>query len=393
MVVSSQHCNVQALMLSSNIVDFVEEDEEVQLAAVTRSWGLDRIDQQRGLDGSYGGASDGGKGVHVYVVDTGILLTHEDFGGRALPAYDSVESPDDPDCRTASVANCSVDMQGHGTHCAGIIAGATYGAAKGAQVHSVRIFNGTTGSLFDVILAFDWILNNGIGPAVILNSFGGFGSSPIMTVVGEVTIALGFVLVVSAGNENIDACDMTPASLPDAITVAATDATDERASFSNHGRCVDLFAPGVNILSAWSTSDSATKIVSGTSMAAPHVAGVVALMWHAYPHLSAENMLQVLRTDASTCVVTRGGSLEAVRSPNRLLYSAVAAGTSSSGAQGAGAFASLSWPVCKDHDILRSVFLGLNIVFLLMVGIRLSLCCIVICVAKRRHRAPVASAA
>ena len=287
-------------------VKFVEEDGVVT-ADVTQNnppWGLDRIDQRnRPLSGTYT-YNWTGSGVRAYVIDTGIRTSHTQFGGRASNVFDAF-------------GGSGADCNGHGTHVSGTIGGSTYGVAKSALLRGVRVLdcNGS-GSNSGVIAGVDWVRNNHIAPAVANMSLGGGVSSALDTAVNNLSNA-GVTIAVAAGNSNANACNSSPARAANAITVGSTTTTDARSSFSNFGTCLDLFAPGSGILSAWFSSNTATATLSGTSMASPHVAGVAALYKQANPSASATTIRNAIVNNATTNVVTNAGT----GSPNRLLYS------------------------------------------------------------------------
>ncbi|OSC53636.1 serine protease, partial [Streptomyces sp. 4F] len=231
------------------------------------SWGLDRIDQQnRPLDSSYTYPDSAGQGVTAYVIDTGVRITHSDFGGRASYGYDAIDND-----------NTAQDGHGHGTHVAGTVAGSAYGVAKQAKVVGVRVLdNSGSGTTAQVVAGIDWVARNAAKPAVANMSLGGGADSALDAAVRN-AIASGVTFVVAAGNESTNASTKSPARVTEAITVGATTSSDARASYSNYGSVLDLFAPGSSITSAWNSGDSATNTISGTSMASPHVAGAAAL--------------------------------------------------------------------------------------------------------------------
>jgi subtilisin family serine protease len=305
---AAEMSEAEALAISEDPrVAYVEEDGEMSLVATQSNppWGLDRIDQRnRPLSGTYT-YNWTGSGVRAYVIDTGIRTTHTQFGGRASAVYD-VNGGNGQDCN------------GHGTHVAGTIGGSTYGVAKSALLRGVRVFGcGGTTSTSNIIAGVNWVTANHIKPAVANMSVGGPASSSMDTAVNNL-INAGVTVAVAAGNDyGQNACNYSPARVAAAITVGSTTSTDARSSFSNIGTCLDLFAPGSSILSAWYTSDTATNTISGTSMASPHVAGVAALYKQAVPSASPATIRNAIVNNATTGVVTSAGT----GSPNRLLYS------------------------------------------------------------------------
>ena len=292
---------VCVLQKRGNVLD-VELDQVVTIDAVQSgaTWGLDRIDQSSGLSGTYSYTSTGA-GVDAYVIDTGILGTHSEFTGRMGNGYSAI-----------SDGNGTTDCNGHGTHVAGTIGGTTYGVAKQATLIPVRVF-GCTGSTTNsaIIGGINWAITNHLpGVKAVANmSLGGGASSALDSAVNNL-ISDGVTVVVAAGNSKQDACKSSPARVPAAITVAASDRNDVFASFSNRGRCVDIIAPGVAIDSAWYSGTTAVNSISGTSMASPHVAGAVARA------LSANRSVTQVLIEASTSKVTRVPT----GTPNKLLY-------------------------------------------------------------------------
>jgi subtilisin family serine protease len=240
--------------------------------------------------------------VNAYVIDTGIVTSHPDFGGRARVAYDAL-------------GGTGVDCHGHGTHVAGTIGGATYGVAKGAQLWGVRVLGCTgSGSTSGIIRALDWVRVNHRKPAVANMSLGGGRSTALNNAVTSLSNA-GVFVAVAAGNERQNACNVSPASAAAAYTAAASDRTDLRASFSNYGSCVDGYAPGVAIKSTWLTG---TRSLSGTSMASPHVAGVGALYKGTFGDASSATIAGWITTNATAGVIRSNRS----GTPNRLLFKA-----------------------------------------------------------------------
>ncbi len=290
-------------------VKFVEENGVVTAVGVQTgaTWGLDRIDQvDLPLDSTYT-YNTAGAGVNAYIIDTGIRITHSDFGGRAAHGFNAIAD-----------SNGSNDCNGHGTHVAGTVGGATWGVAKAANLIAVRVLDcGGSGTYEGVIAGIDWVTQNHVKPAVANMSLGGSASQAVDDAV-TASVAAGVTYAIAAGNDSGDACTKSPARTPNAITVGSTTNTDARSSFSNFGTCVDIFAPGSNITSAWYTGDAATNTISGTSMASPHVAGAAALYLGTNPTATPEQVTSVLTNNALQGKVTSPGT----GSPNLLLYSA-----------------------------------------------------------------------
>ena len=279
----------------------------------TPSWGLDRIDQRPLPLNSTFTATAQGSGVDTYIVDTGIYASHAEFSGRLAAGFSSIAD-----------SNGTNDCNGHGTHVAGTTAGTTYGIAKLATLIPVRVLDcAGSGSNSGVIAGLDWIVAHHIsGKSAVVNmSLGGGASTALDTAVQNV-INDGIVMVVAAGNSNVDACSTSPARATNALTVGATgqysagETTDSRSSYSNYGPCLDIFAPGSRITSSWIGGSTATNSISGTSMASPHVAGVAAVLFGRYPSSTASQIASMLLISATPNVVIGSGT----GSPNYLLY-------------------------------------------------------------------------
>ena len=288
-------------------VAYVEQNQRVSLldTQTGATWGLDRIDQRNGpLNSSYTYPATAGSGVTAYIVDTGIRFTHSDFGGRATSGYDAVDGGSADDCN------------GHGTHVAGTVGGTRYGVAKRVSLVGVRVLNCSgSGTNAGVIAGVNWVTQNARRPAVANMSLGGGASTALDNAVAN-SIASGVTYALAAGNSRANACNTSPARVASAITVGATTSSDARASYSNYGTCLDIFAPGSSITSAWYTGSTATNTISGTSMASPHVAGAAALVLGASPSSTPAQVRNTLVGSATPNVVTSAGT----GSPNRLLY-------------------------------------------------------------------------
>jgi subtilisin family serine protease len=265
------------------------------------TWGIDRINQRNlPLNNTYSWQASGEE-VTIYIIDTGVRITHNEFGGRASYGYDFYDN--DP------IAD---DCWGHGTHVAGTAAGATYGVAKDAEVVALRVFGCFGSSPWSIVIAaVDWVTANHVSPSVVNMSLSGSTYAPMDAAVVNM-INAGVQASVAAGNSfNANACSFSPAGVAAAITVGATTSTDARASFSNSGPCIDLFAPGQAILSAWYTSNTATALSDGTSMAAPHVAGVAAMYLEVAPAASPAQVRNVIFNASTKNIVTGANSTNA----------------------------------------------------------------------------------
>ncbi|MCC3651075.1 S8 family peptidase [Streptomyces sp. S07_1.15] len=269
------------------------------------SWGLDRIDQtSRSRDGVYSYPDSAGEGVTVYVIDTGVRVTHQDFGGRASLGYDAIDGD-----------NSATDGHGHGTHVAGTVAGAAHGVAKKARIVAVRVLdNNGSGTTAGVVAGIDWVQRNASGPSVANMSLGG-GADAALDAAVRSAIASGVTFAVAAGNSAANAANYSPARVQEAITVAASTSSDSEPYYSNYGSVVDLYAPGSSITSAWRSSDTSTNTISGTSMASPHVAGAAAIYLGRHTGATPAQVASALSSGATAGAITNAtGS-----TPNRLL--------------------------------------------------------------------------
>jgi len=297
----------------SPLVAYVEPDRVIrtddteQMDANGDPWGLDRVDQHAlPLSGTYTFTSTGA-GVNAYIIDTGIWTLHPEFGGRADNVYDGV---------TLDLlgGGTGEDCNGHGTHVAGAVGSITYGVAKGVALHGVRVLNcAGVGFTSDVIAGVDWVTANHVSPAVANMSLGGSSSAALNTAVTNLWNS-GVFLAVAAGNDNANACNSSPAGASGVFTVAASDKTDAKASFSNWGSCVEAYAPGVSIKSTWLLN--LTMTLSGTSMATPHVTGVAALYKGTFGDASSAAVGNWITSNATSGAITGnpGGT------PNLLLF-------------------------------------------------------------------------
>ncbi|MEU6843238.1 S8 family serine peptidase [Streptomyces sp. NPDC046716] len=269
------------------------------------SWGLDRIDQaETAGDGKYTYPDTAGEGVTAYVIDTGVRISHKDFGGRASSGFDAVDNDDSAD-----------DGNGHGTHVAGTIAGDAHGVAKKAKIVAVRVLDDQgSGTTEQVVAGIDWVTEHHSGPSVANMSLGG-GVDEALDAAVKKSIDSGVTYAVAAGNESADASTSSPARVPEAITVASSTKDDEQSDFSNYGEGVDIYAPGSDITSDWNTGDDATNTISGTSMATPHVVGAAAVYLGGHPDAAPADVATALTGGATADAITNATE----GTPNKLL--------------------------------------------------------------------------
>jgi len=289
-------------------VAYIEKDARVYASVLTTEtgapWGLGRISHKAKGTTSYIYDSTAGSGVTVYVVDTGVYAAHSEFGGRASMGANFVSG------------SANTDENGHGTHCSGTIAGSTYGVSKAAKIVGVKVLDANgSGTNSGVISGIQWVATNGGSGSVLSMSLGGSKSTAVNSAVAS-TVSAGVTVVVAAGNDGTDASNTSPASEPSAITVGAIDSTDAKASFSNYGAILDVFAPGVGVLSSWIGSTTATNTISGTSMATPHVAGLSAYLIALYGLTSPADVVAKITSLATSGAIPSPGS----GSPNLIAY-------------------------------------------------------------------------
>merc|ERR1719337_191647 len=281
-------------------VKYVEPDHEVSMIpelegdVEAATWGLNRIGADQ--------RARAGAGSTIFVLDTGVRSSHQDFSGRAASALD-MTSGSPVECN--GDANCAADRQGHGTHCAGTAGGETFGVAPSASVRSVKVLSDQgSGSWSWSYAALDWLATNPTRPAVASMSLGGSGTQQAMKDAVDAAVNSGVTVVVAGGNSNSDACRFSPAFVPSAITVGSTTSTDARSSFSNYGSCTNIWAPGSSVVSASHTSDTGSRSLNGTSMACPHVSGAAALILEANPSKAPSKVLADLQDNAFNGVLS-----------------------------------------------------------------------------------------
>lgn len=294
-------------------VAYVEPDRLMHATAVQSgaTWGLDRVDQRHLPLSSAFNFTRTGSGVRAYVIDTGLRPSHADFGGRAVSNVDFV----DPGNPTGGYFNYGKDCNGHGTHVGATIGGSTYGIAKAVSLVGVRVLDCEgSGLTSEIIAGVDWVTSNAARPAVVNMSLGGGASTALDDAVRR-SVGRGLSYVVAAGNSGRKACYYSPARVPEVMTISASDGGDRKPSWANYGSCVDWFSPGASITSAWHTTDSAVNTISGTSMAAPHTAGVVALYLQSNPSASPSTVRGALYNKATKSRISYSGT-----SNNHLLF-------------------------------------------------------------------------
>jgi len=300
-VTASEQELAAVLKAGGDMVKFAEPDTTVYAIPELRAdstenglWGLERVRASQ--------RSSQGQGVTVFILDTGVRVSHQDFTGRGIPTLD-MTSGSPVECNGA--ASCAADRQGHGTHCAGTAAGRDYGVAPAATVRSVKVLSDQgSGSWSWSYGALDWLARSSIRPGIASMSLGGSGNQQAMADAVDGAVNAGVTVIVAGGNSNGDSCNFSPAFVPSAITVGSTDSLQRRSSFSNYGSCTNIWAPGSSILSAGVGSDTATATFSGTSMACPHVAGGAALVLEQNPGFLSAKVLEALHATAWTDELT-----------------------------------------------------------------------------------------
>ena len=302
--------SVIRLLLENELIAYAEEDQTITLdsAQSDATWGIDRVDQaELPLDYTYN-YDFTGAGVDVYIIDTGIWMKHNEFEGRAKAGYDAI-----------GIFNTALDWNGHGTHVAATVGGKTWGVAKDVNLIAVKVLNMLgSGTTSGVIAGVDWVTKHHTTSRAVANMSLGGGLSPTLDEAVKNSIADGVVYCIAAGNSSEDALNSSPAHVEEAITVGATESDDSFAvSYSNFGSVVDILAPGTDITSAWTLSKKATKTISGTSMACPHVTGVAALYLEEFPDATTEDV-EGLIIDNASCDVLSNVPEETA---NRLLQS------------------------------------------------------------------------
>lgn len=294
----------KVLLEAAGAIDFVEPDGIFRLddpepeveAQSSASWGLDTV----GVDD----AQFTGEGTHIYVFDTGIRFTHDDFSGRALPGVDYTTAAEEEVCN-GNDFECAIDRQGHGTHCAGTAGGDTYGVAPKTTLYAIKTLSDAGDGQWSWTMdGLDWVAVNGESPRVASLSLGGRGVLDSFVTTVDAAVAAGVVVSVAGGNSRADACGFSPAFVPSAITVGSTDRRNRRSGFSNFGSCTDIWAPGSAIVSAGVASDSAQRTLDGTSMACPHVSGGAALLFQEDPGRSPADVLATMLSKAAEGYLT-----------------------------------------------------------------------------------------
>jgi len=304
--------DLEAVIQSNRpLVKFVEPNQAIYLVPeleaspnAQASWGLNRV-------GAGGRSGPKGQNTHIYVLDTGVRTTHQDFGTRATPGVDFTQDAAGTPVVCNGDLECAADRQGHGTHCAGSAAGTTFGVATQANVYGMKVLGDSgAGGLAAIVGAIDWMASSDNRPAVGSMSLGGqcpmgfCGLFGVVTTAVDTAVQSGVTVVVAGGNSNSDACGFMPAFVPSAITVGSTDSEDARSFFSNYGKCTNIWAPGSDITSAGHEDDTGAKTFSGTSMACPHVAGGAAMLLQENPEFKSEQVLEKLLARSARNYIT-----------------------------------------------------------------------------------------